>query len=276
MIDLIMRADYNFDAPVWENISKGAKDFVSSLLVIDPKVRLNVTSALEHSWIVNREKLSHEIPPEDILNAVGDCLLAYKDTSYLKKIALAVIAHRSSSDEIMHLRKAFDAYDTERNGVISYEEFKAALEKSNFSEDGHILYTEFLAATMEAHGHIEERRIAEAFDRIDIDDSGYIAKNDLKQILGKDDSSDVFEEIVASADTGRDGKISYPEFLALFRKQTRAMAVEVGAVVDDPTEDDPTVHDLVGLDAKIPGGLYDPGLSGDEKEQANAMKEISD
>jgi Ca2+-binding EF-hand superfamily protein len=35
------------------------------------------------------------------------------------------------------------------------------------------MYTEFLAATIELHGQIEEDRIAEAFDRLDSDNTGY-------------------------------------------------------------------------------------------------------
>ena len=161
MIDLIMRADYNFDAPVWDGISAEAKDFVASLLVIDPKLRLDAKQALDHPWIVNREQLKDEVPPEEVLLAMPESLVRYKDSSSLKKLALNVIAHRSTSDEILHLRKTFEAYDTERNGVISYEEFKAALEKAEYSEDslqeifesidvnnnGHINYTEFLAGT---------------------------------------------------------------------------------------------------------------------------------
>lgn len=41
---------------------------------------------------------------------------------------------------------------------------------------GYIHYTEFLAATMETRGVIVEERLAEAFDRLDSDDSGYISK----------------------------------------------------------------------------------------------------
>lgn len=37
---------------------------------------------------------------------------------------------------------------------------------------GRIRYTEFLAATMELHGAIREELLAEAFDRLDSDDSG--------------------------------------------------------------------------------------------------------
>lgn len=36
-----------------------------------------------------------------------------------------------------------------------------------------IMYTEFLAATIEACGRIEDDRLAEAFDRLDCDDTGY-------------------------------------------------------------------------------------------------------
>ena len=35
------------------------------------------------------------------------------------------------------------------------------------------MYTEFLAATIEACGKIEDDRLAEAFDRLDCDDTGY-------------------------------------------------------------------------------------------------------
>lgn len=88
------------------------------------------------------------------------------------------------------------------------------------------MYTEFLAATIEAHGHIEEDRIAEAFDRIDSDDTGYstsdsfrilslrdrydqlashdclflvltVSKENLREALGKDCSPEEVDEIMA-------------------------------------------------------------------------------
>lgn len=286
LIDQIMRCAYKMDAPIWEHVSDDSKDFVKQMLVVDPKKRLTATSALEHPWIVGREKLSHEIPSLDVLNAVSDNLLAYKESSHLKKLALNVIAHRSTSDEIAHLRKAFEAFDAEHNGTIDFEEFKAALEKSNFSEEdlqeifesidvnknGRIMYTEFLAATMEAHGHIEERRIAEAFDRLDSDDSGFISKANIKEILGKDYTQEAFEEIMESADTDGDGKISYPEFLALFRKQQSKLAGEVGNMDADDSSSKPEIT-LMGLDAKIPGGRYDSDLTGSALDQAIAIQE---
>lgn len=43
----------------------------------------------------------------------------------------------------------------------------------DLNENGHIMYTDFIAATIEAHGYIEEERIAEAFDRLDSDETGF-------------------------------------------------------------------------------------------------------
>lgn len=52
------------------------------------------------------------------------------------------------------------------------------LSDQDHNQDGKIMYTEFLAATIEAHGHIAEDRIAEAFDRLDTSETGF-SKYDL-------------------------------------------------------------------------------------------------
>lgn len=46
-----------------------------------------------------------------------------------------MIAHKSSTDDILELRKCFDQYDTANNGTISYDEFMAALQEKNYPEE---------------------------------------------------------------------------------------------------------------------------------------------
>ena len=46
-----------------------------------------------------------------------------------------VIANKSTSDEIGILRKVFEEYDTDNSGVISLDEFKAALQIYGYSDD---------------------------------------------------------------------------------------------------------------------------------------------
>lgn len=81
---------------------------------------------------------------------------------------------------------------------------------------GRIRYTEFIAATIEAHGAISEERLAEAFDRLDSDDSGYISAANLIEILGQKIPREEIDEIIAEADLTKDNQISYGEFLALW------------------------------------------------------------
>lgn len=45
-----------------------------------------------------------------------------------------VIAHKSSTEEIIHLREAFDQYDKGNDGYITFVEFKEALETCNYGE----------------------------------------------------------------------------------------------------------------------------------------------
>jgi len=87
------------------------------------------------------------------------------------------------------LRKSFCLIDKHKDGTITPDELREALAPLAFFDTdverlfkgmdvdrtGHVNYTEFLAATIEALGPIEEARLAEAFDRLDSDDSGFIS-----------------------------------------------------------------------------------------------------
>ena len=109
-------------------------------------------------------------------------------------------------------------------------EFKAALEMYHYSDDelermfmamdldgtGKVHYSEFLAATIEAHGTISEERIAEAFDRLDSDDSGRITVEDVKEFLGNEVSQEYVDAIIDEADENSDHEIEYQEFLNLW------------------------------------------------------------
>jgi len=53
VFEQIMKAEFEFPAPYWTDISAEAKDLISKLLVVDPKKRLSGADALKHPWIVN-------------------------------------------------------------------------------------------------------------------------------------------------------------------------------------------------------------------------------
>ncbi|XP_057296469.1 calcium/calmodulin-dependent protein kinase type 1-like isoform X1 [Hydractinia symbiolongicarpus] len=65
----IMEADYEFDAPYWDDISNEAKDFVSSLMMLNAEKRSTCKQALQHRWIcggVAGHKNIHQSVAENI------------------------------------------------------------------------------------------------------------------------------------------------------------------------------------------------------------------
>jgi ankyrin repeat protein len=95
----------------------------------------------------------------------------------------------------------------------------ALIQNQDLDGSGKVRYTEFIAATIEAHGKISEARLAEAFDRLDCDDSGYITADNLIEILGENVPRDEIDAIIDEADLTKNGCVSYSEFMALWENE---------------------------------------------------------
>lgn len=81
---------------------------------------------------------------------------------------------------------------------------------------GIIRYTEFLAAAIETQGFIDEGRLAEAFDCLDSDDSGFISVENLAGFLGDQIPINEISRILKESSLTAESQVSYPEFLALW------------------------------------------------------------
>lgn len=57
LYDKIINCNYDFDDEIFDDVSVEAKDFVSKILVADPKERLTCESMLSHPWMT-KEHLS--------------------------------------------------------------------------------------------------------------------------------------------------------------------------------------------------------------------------
>jgi len=248
VVNKILQGDFTFYSKNWNILSEESKLFVKALIQVDPKKRLSAVQALKHSWLDTHFPLSDRLPDKKSLDSIHESIAAYGTVGQLKKMALMVIAHQSTTDEIIELRKAFDAYDSGNDGTISFQEFREAMQNANADytdddidnffksvdtgNDNKIYYLEFLAATLEAHGRIAEERLADAFDRLDSDDSGYISRTNFKDILGKEYTDEKVDEFLKEVDSDFDGKISFEEFLVYFHKdqkdQVRELRPEFG------------------------------------------------
>lgn len=248
LIRRIEAGDWSFKATTWLAQPAAAKDFVKSLIVRNPTKRLTSLQALRHPWLATEheqqtDKARRELHTGKLGDMVTTSLRNFGSFSKLKKAALMVVAHRSSTSEITQLRDAFMAIDTGRQGFITFDEFKSVLlqvhpdmaEDSiaeafsgvDIDESGKVSYTEFIAASLETMGQLNKEQLAEAFDRLDSDDSGAISVTNLKEVLGAHYDTKTVESIIADADIKKTGNIDFEEFLAMFGNKENPIAPEM-------------------------------------------------
>jgi calcium-dependent protein kinase len=132
VVKKITNCDYNFDSGVWSSISEEAKQFISDCIQFDPSRRPKAEDALKADFLTKRPHHNFNV---NTMKKVQESLVAYAQCNKLKQLALMVIAHKSSMDEVTKLRQVFSKYDSDKDGIISLTEFKAALADTNFTEE---------------------------------------------------------------------------------------------------------------------------------------------
>ena len=71
LFEQIKACKYDFDVETWESVSEEAKDFVSKILVADPKARLTCDQMMAHPW------MNKELNSEKKLSKAKNKLLKY-------------------------------------------------------------------------------------------------------------------------------------------------------------------------------------------------------
>jgi calcium/calmodulin-dependent protein kinase I len=87
LFELIMKAQYDFPSPYWDNISKSAQELIGHLLQVRPGKRYTATQALAHPWIAQRASN----PTNDITGALGE-LKKFNAKRRFKMAVLTTIA----------------------------------------------------------------------------------------------------------------------------------------------------------------------------------------
>ncbi|KAL7095317.1 hypothetical protein ACP275_10G016300 [Erythranthe tilingii] len=231
----IIRGKIDFEREPWPSVSEGAKSLVKQMLEPDAKLRLTAKQVLEHPWIQNAKKAPN-IPLGDV---VKSRLKQFSLMNRFKRKALRVIADFLSNEEVGGMKEMFTRIDTDGDGIVSTEELKAGLHKSNsqLSESeiellieavdangkGTLDCGEFLAITLHMQRIANDEHLHKAFSFFDKDGNNYIEPDELREALmedGADDSADVANDIFQEVDTDKDGRISYDEFVAMMKTGT--------------------------------------------------------
>lgn len=138
LVAAVLQGKLNFDGQIWEeHVSEDAKKFIQRLLQVDPNDRVAANEALNDPWFKSSAVVVSESPKckQDFIEKVQESIVRYADTGEFRKLALNVIAKKSTSEEIFELRKVFEDFDFLNTGTITLEEFNAALKRFDYSEE---------------------------------------------------------------------------------------------------------------------------------------------
>ncbi|CAK9196838.1 unnamed protein product [Sphagnum jensenii] len=119
----VLRADPSFEELPWPSVSAQAKDFVKRLLNKDLRRRMTASQALMHPWIGGNQKV-----PLDIL--IYRLVRSYLRSSSMKRAALKALSKTLTEDELVYLRAQFMLLEPNKNGRVTFENFKTALLKN--------------------------------------------------------------------------------------------------------------------------------------------------
>jgi len=221
-VSAIKDGKYVVKKEIWSRASADAKDFVKSLLVVNPDVRLTAEAALKHPWIASRDQAMN---PDHISQDTANSLVEFGKVSAFRRVCMSMMSWSLTNDERMQVREAFMEMDTDRTGVITLAEFKKVVEdKFHISDDealqafhaldtnntDEVHYTDFLAAMVSSRIQLHDNLLKATFQRFDKDNSGFITADNLREILGQGEDVD---KLIAEADSSHDGKISYEEWM---------------------------------------------------------------
>jgi len=249
--DNILRGTFYFEpVEIWEHVSDEAKNFISSLLVMDPRKRPSARRAQKTPWLKKWARCSgSKLLNPNVVNA----LQCFKEYSDIRKLLCEVLSFTLIPEQIKELRKEFEKIDIEDSGEINFRTFKKVLQKrddkyddgSSISEslseeeivdifnalrvkktETTIHWHEFIAAGL-SQCNVDDRNLRLAFDRIDRTHKGYINFEDILDIMGNDcfgreaEYRRKFYDGLRDVQSKNTSTFNYEEFILLMKGQSR-------------------------------------------------------
>jgi len=182
---------------VWSNISDEAISFISSLLVVNPRYRPIAANAKRSPWLMehNVDTKIDFLLRDDYMQQLTE----YKGYGMLRKLLCKVISLSIYPYWFDEFQQEFGKFETNDCGEVTLEAFKAVLLTTWKSCEIEALFDamcltntnqtfvrcDFFAA-LYTLCDVDIDSLSIAFDRIDVEDEGFITTGDIIRVLKSD------------------------------------------------------------------------------------------
>ena len=213
IIKSIMNKKVSFDSSFFNNVSEEAKDLIQKCLIYNKSKRYNAKEALDHPFF----KIDIDVNnlfQEDLTVEINQVLVRMKNFSTKSKFHQAILvflaynyAEKRITERLKHIffyiNKSLDgrikpkellSIYQENNMKITKDEVLKIIKSVDFNNSGAIEYEEFIRIALPKEDLLTEINLKEAFDLFDINKTGNITVNEMKEVLGMD--NDVDENVV--------------------------------------------------------------------------------
>ena len=229
----ICNFEYDFNHPAFNKVSEDAKDLIRSIFV-DSKRRPNISDILNTSWV----KENAPNAGSDYLNIDWQKIIKYSKLNLVQKSVINYRAFHMNANESQKFIEMFKSIDENNDGVLTFDEIKNGMQNCKFNfeikendlikifndmdtdKNGLINYTEFIAALMDYEKNIKKEHLIECFQNYDEDRSGKIDFNEFCKILRPQNEEEKKELKILydQFDDNGDGEIDIDEFIQGFKK----------------------------------------------------------
>ena len=228
IFESIKKRKFVYPDAEWAKISGEAKDLINKMLS-EPLNRLTAEQVLGHPWLKNQ--LSKDAKSNGV-KINFNTFKTYSGANKLSRAVLTYIASRLTDDEVKKLKDAFQKIDVNKDGMLTLEELKNAVNQNpevhvmnieqifktiDTDNSGVINYTEFLAASIDKRIYLQEDKLRDAFKLFDEDKSGKISKSEISKVLKFKKSGAEMTKLFEKYDLNGDGEIDFEEFLNMMK-----------------------------------------------------------
>lgn len=220
--------------PKTQPVSRECKDLISRLLRTPIADRLTSEEALEHPWIAGKAARGKLTAPN---SAIKKSVKLFQRNSQLQSEILSVLSgcNYLSFSQVATVEEAFKAMDKDGDGLITAAELYHSLHKIDpditkddcetimlsvdANSNGVMDFDELLSSRINRKLTSSEERMRKLFKCLDRDGSNTLTADEIKEAVISIDSGISLEkckQLIAEADTNKDGVIDYEEWLKIF------------------------------------------------------------